>query len=109
MSKVISCPVKRYTGEIVLPDYLSIIQYQNWIHAALELRDNPKALLVDYDVLLLKQAITLVEKWNLANFPKEPTIDTWPGTPNPDAEELRRWVINEIGKLVNSESELPNA
>jgi hypothetical protein len=106
---VITCPVKRYTGEIVLPDYLTMPQYIAWNKAVRNASSNPEATLLDFHTALLPVVLIVVKKWNLANMPSEPTFDTFPATPARSASELLEWIINAIGKMIIDESDIPNA
>ena len=49
-----------------------------------------------------------VEKWDLSNFPKEPSPQNFPMSPREDSHKLIDWLFSEIKKVYYGEAEIPN-
>ncbi|GAF73997.1 unnamed protein product [marine sediment metagenome] len=51
--------------------------------------------------LLLPGILPSVKAWKLKNIPKEPTLETFPATPNQAAGELMEWLRGEMVLLIS--------
>lgn len=49
-----------------------------------------------------------VEKWNLSNFPANPSPENFPMSPRGDSHKLIAWLFSEIRKVYFGEAEVPN-
>ena len=48
------------------------------------------------DSTLLPVVLKCVSEWQLDNFPDNPTVDTFPGTPRVDAAKLIDWLVMSV-------------
>ena len=109
MSKVIESPVKRWPGTVTLSDPLTFPQalaVEDALKAAQELGEEASQRRQNYTVL--PGLLECVEKWELENFPKTPTADTFPSTPATPSAELIAWLIEEIIGLYYEAEPDPN-
>ena len=106
--KISTCPVKRYTGEIVLPEVLTMPQFIAWNQAVRDMTGKEGATMLEFHAALLPVILSIVKTWRLANIPDPLTFETFPATPAISSARLIEWLIGEIGKLINDEGEVPN-
>lgn len=114
MSRTVQSPVKRFPGEVQLPDYLDFPTYARWREAMQAaqafLNDKREAAKAagqerfsydqrEYNRLALPGICAVVEKWNLAGLKTPVTPDTFPVTPSQSANALAEWLIREISSL----------
>ena len=111
---IIPSPCKRWPGQIILPDYLTLPQYKAW-HDAVAQLENTGATNLDIagDArlagIILPGVLACVERWELENFPKVVTVENFPATPRAASFKLLAAVIGRITQLVTEEDELPPA
>jgi hypothetical protein len=60
------------------------------------------------DKQAIPAVIACVEKWELKDFPEQPTVETFPWSPRKDSHELIDWLMGEIRKIYQGELEIPN-
>jgi len=131
MSKILTSPVKKWSGTIVIPDFLTIEQAMKWeesIEGARNLLPDVDFEYVDghIDVSKLKPEHleyfnvshslkyhnelvpgikACVIEWHLENFDPE----NFPATPRQSRIDLINWIVSEITKLYKDAEEIPNA
>lgn len=130
MSKSILSPVTRFPGSVTIPNPLTFPQYIAWkrttqnLLAAFEKAhegepepeegDKPSLKLwevggVDeYTLLAIPGICEVVEKWDLAGFPPDPTPDTFPATPRVAVARLIYWLVSEIDAVAYQGDDDPN-
>jgi len=104
MSKIITSPVKRFPGTVVLSDpltYPQYIAYNNAITSIDKTQSNPQQ---EYSVL--PGILKCVEKWDIPGF-ENVTADTFPSSPRTSVIKLINWLVVEINLLIN-EADDPN-
>ncbi len=109
MSKILTSPVKKWPGEVILSDPLTFPQvfaFEDALGAAREQGEN--ATVLRANAALLPGVIACVEEWHLANFPEHPTPETFPATPARASAQVVAWLVGEIGKLFSEAEEVPN-
>ena len=105
MSKVITSPVKRFSGTVVLSDpltYPQVFAFQDTLEAIEELGKDAHYLRVQYAAL--PGILKCVEEWHLENVPEHPQIESFPASPRNSAARLLSWLFREITAL-NDEAE----
>jgi len=122
MPRIIECPIARYRGSITLPDYLNYEQFVMWEVSQREAGEmftyaSGKAtgfvkgrVLSDLRAVKIPAILRIVEKWELENFPANPTLENFPATPAVSAARLYEWLLEEISKIfAEDDTEIPNA
>ena len=105
--KTITSPVKRFPGEIVLYDPLTLpqaIAMEQAIDAVAAL-DAPTQMEANYT--LMPGICGCVSEWHLDGL-GQLTADTFPATPKRAAAELMAWLVNEVIALYKDAEEVPN-
>ncbi len=105
MSKIITSPVKRFAGTVVLSDpltYPQVFAFQDALEAVKALGKDAHYLRVQYAAL--PGILTCVEEWKLEGVPEHPTMDTFPASPRASAARLVLSLFREITAL-NDEAE----
>lgn len=108
MSKIITSPVKRWAGTVKISDPLTFPQvfaFQDAIEAAKRAESSVMAS----NAAWLPGILACVEAWELENFPRNPTPETFPATPPGSSARLIAWLIGEIGGLFQESDPDPNA
>ncbi len=109
MSKIITSPVDKWPGTVTLSDPLTFPQalaVEDALAAAKELGEEASQRRQNYTVL--PGLLGCVEEWDLENFPKNPTADTFPSTPAKPNAEIIGWLIDEIIGLYYEAEPDPN-
>ena len=127
MSKIIPCPISHFAGQIIVPDFVNYEVLTEWQHSAvrsLKLFDRlppgedgkpgyvykPDTVDADFRVLRIPVILLYVEKWELKNFPANPTVKTFPATPKRAAEKLYNWLRDLMSAEIDAEEiDDPNA
>jgi hypothetical protein len=111
MSKTITSPVKRFSGTIVLPDYLTFPQFIAWRNGlkgvASERTVSQVAQSEDESLALLPAIYAIVSEWHLQGIPTDPA--QFPATPRLAVYRLMVWLIGEVTALVGAEDDDPLA
>ena len=110
MSKVITSPVKRYSGTVVLSDPLTFPQAFAWedsLAAVGEAKETGSMARIRY--ALLPGILACVEAWHLDKFPEQPALDNFPSTPRASVASLIDWLVGEITALYQEADEVPLA
>jgi hypothetical protein len=110
MGKVITSPVKRFSGTVTLADPLTFPQYKAWQAAARlanEAINSGTATPGDVDALLVPGVLACVEAWHLERFPAPVGVENFPATPRKASGQLLGWLVREITALTQGEDEDP--
>lgn len=108
MGRTKTCPVARWPGSVVLPDYLNFPQYVAWRDAAAAARAIVDAAAEteskEYDQLEYRHAflpgvLAVVSEWHLASLPEPLTPDNFPMLPEDDSGALFNWLVNSAGAV----------
>ena len=106
MGKIVTCPVKRYEGSVTIKDpipYLDILKLER---AGREFSWETS----DIGDAFIPPILACIEKWELKNFPENPTLETFPGTPRSKVNRLLAWLLNSVRVVyVGNEDNDPNA
>ena len=110
MSKVVTSPVKKWPGTVVISDPLSYPQLLRFREALGAVGGNDDWMAVNYAVL--PGVMACVEEYHLQGFPEHPTLEagpnTFPSTPPQSASRLLAWLIGEINALMAEAEPDPN-
>ena len=120
MSQKFECPVARWSGHVLIPDYLTLPQVVAWRRAWRnaqaftregETPDAPRIIEdpLEYRIALLPGALPCIEKFVLTGLPEKLTLDTFPGSPIEDASELAGWLMGTIASAIRGEELVPKA
>lgn len=113
MSKVITSPVKRFSGTVTLSYPLTYPQYSAWRKAIDTLPDGATlgdTVSDDSLVLAMLPGIcACVEKWELAGMGEHVSPVDFPATPRIASAKLLIWLISEINNIIAEEDESPLA
>ena len=112
--RIIESPVEHFKGTVELSDPLTfpqVIAFQDAIRETMNLisedgRENVVMAKLHY--ALLPGILPCIEKWQLKNIPKKPTIKNFPATPMTAAGLLVDWLREEILSLVVEAESVPN-
>ena len=109
MGKIIESPVKRFSGTVVLPDYLTFPQYdafnECWEKAKVEGQSQR-----DRNHAVIPGILAVVTEWHLESIPEKPTVETFPASPIASANRLLAWLFTEITEtLIFEVDKSPNA
>jgi len=111
MSKVITSPVKRYSGTVTLHDPLTFpqsIAFEDALESVRALGDTATLSKIRY--AFLPGVLACVESWSLnGGFPERPALDTFPSTPKAPIGELIEWLIAEVSALYRDSEDVPLA
>ena len=100
MSKIVKCDIKGFEGQITIPDVLTLpvfLKFRDGVFAGADANKEGKDIF-DQMLLSLPGMIQVVEKWELANIPENPTVETWPVTPLEASKELHAWLMNTLNQ-----------
>jgi hypothetical protein len=113
----ITSPVKKWPGFVVLYDPLPFPAFVAWKRAvdeAQRVRGDDRLTSLDAIVepelteAILPGICSCVAEWRLDGL-GHVTPETFPATPRRASVELLAWLLNEVGKLIAEEEEVPNA
>ena len=109
MSKVITSPSKRWPGSGTIADPLTLPTVES-IEAAMDFspKEGEKIWLTILDKEKMPAILACTEKWELENFPSDPTMENWPLSPRPASHKLINWLWEEIRNVYIGELEVPN-
>ena len=108
MSKVITSPIERFSGTVVLSDpltYPQLFAFEDALRAVKELDGEKNARRVYY--AMLPGIIACVEEWHLEGVPDKPRPDTFPASPGESAARLVAWLLNEVTALNDEANDVP--
>ena len=102
--------IKRWSGSITLPDYLSWPQLMKWdgvLRATDKYREGDKIkseYVMQFFNDLLPCILDVVQEWHIEGLPERPTVDTFPGSP-----ELVAFLAEQLVELYRKTNEVdPN-
>jgi hypothetical protein len=115
MSKTIKSPFEKWAGSVTLADPLTLAQAE-LIEAGMQAPDGIKAevekdrivFYTTFDKTQLPALFGCVEKWELTNFPDNPTFETFPFSPRSDSHKLIEWLFQALQEIYTGESKVPN-
>lgn len=110
MPKVVTSPVKRWSGTVTLADPLTIAQVQK-IEEALtppESGADGKVWISALDAGKIPALIACAMEWKLEDFPEAVTLDTFPASPRKDSHALVEALFAELIRIYAGEVEIPN-
>jgi hypothetical protein len=103
--KRIESPVKKFPGAVEFHDplpYLTVLKFER---VAREAKKD-----ADAGEIFIPVILEAVEKWDLQNFPEQPTLEAFPGTPRAAIHQLIAWLLNEMTAIYKgSADDDPNA
>lgn len=115
MPKTLSSPVSLWPGTVVLPDWLTYLQYCAWDDALAEcLETAPDSTFgqIASDPQLMRHMepalFAVVSVWEI------PALETFvgrrqlPATPRAEAAQFALWLIDEVYQLVRGAALVPN-
>jgi hypothetical protein len=105
MPKVITSPVARYPGAVVLHDPLTFPQYMAWEDAVSAGAALTTTSYTHYSAALLPGVCACVEDWQIKGLPEPVTPETFPATPRKASDALLSWLVTEITQLVTEADE----
>jgi len=124
MPKVIQSPVTQFPGTVTLYDPLTMPQVVIIDECLLNRRQYFEEVDIDGgergyvlkgdtfpsapDTVGVGAIVECVQEFALKNFPDKVTAETFPGSPRGPSRELISWLILEIIKVYNGETEIPN-
>jgi len=123
--KRVESPVERWAGYVILHEpllYSHIRAIEDAQDAAAETEPSSFLSIVDengtitkklywlskLDYLRLTAILPCVVEWHLTGVDDKPTPDTFPMTPRSDSSRLIAWLWDELYKIYNGETEVPN-
>ena len=95
MAKTIKSPVKKWPGEVVLSDPLTLPQVIKLQEALEEGKGLGEVTRAKYQYVWLPAIINCIEEVNLKGL-NGLEADTFPGTPNKASAELFNWLLGEV-------------
>jgi len=110
VSKIITSPVKRYPGTVILADPLTFPQafaFEDALAAVQEIRESGSMARMRYAIL--PGILACVEAWRLEKLPEQPALDSFPSTPRQSVSELIDWLTREITTLYQESDDVPLA
>ena len=111
MSKIITSPVKRFPGTVVLADPLTFPQANAFEDALVAVRELGDGISLTKQMYAwLPGILPCVEEWHLnSGFPERPALDNFPRTPGDPIARLVFWLVGEITALYKEADEVPLA
>ena len=123
MPKTVDCNIKPFIGKVVFFEPLTMPMVMAIDDALLTRKDffeqkeldgkvgyflKPQTAWSAPDHEALKGILPCVEKWDLSGFPKDVTLETFPGSPRQASKDLIGFLLGEVLKIYNGELEIPN-
>lgn len=125
MPKILTSPIARFPGTVVLKDPLTYPDLIAWSEAMsnariaaeqsqrrakdMEMPELASAGGASSDAALIPGILACVSEWHLDNFPAKPTAETWPATPRKSVIEMITWLSGGISDLMSEEETIPPA
>jgi len=109
MSKSVTSPVKKWPGKVILADPITFPQLYAFEDSVDQIQNNREISRDRADGIWIPGILACAEKWDLENFPKEPTVENFPASPRIASSKLIAWLVAEITKIYQEAEELPNA
>jgi len=106
MPSVLSCPVKKWPGSVVLPVALTFEQYSAWtaaIQRVKALGDSPA--FVEVDAAFVPAIMAIVAEWRIPALASFTDNGTLPAAPRLSSNKLIAWLVGAISKLVSEADE----
>ena len=96
-----------WLGTVAFFDNLTLPQVKA-IEDVMENKFNGFQYLTAFDEVKLPALLKCVEKWELINFPKEPTVDTVPLSPRKTSHAFVEFLWDELIKIYSEDQLVPN-
>lgn len=61
------------------------------------------------DRAFLPALLKCVKEWRIEGIPEQPTLENFPFSPRDKTHELVEWLVTELRKVVDGETNVPNA
>jgi hypothetical protein len=111
--KIIKYKSQLWGGLITLSDPLTLEQESAFEKAATEAQRERNrygdSIVTTFALCYLPAILLCVEKWDLKDFPKEPTMLTFPARPIKEVAMLVSRLVQEITTLYTESIDIPNA
>lgn len=109
MAKQLSSPVSHFSGTVVVKDPLPLMACAAWSRAIKDALALDEPTIDEVNLAFLPGVFACVEAWDIANLPKVPTLETFPGSPSGPRAEFVSWIVGEIAKVYKGEQDVPLA
>lgn len=105
MPRVVTCPVARWPGEVVLAEPMSWPQFLAWQRAVMNANEVIKAegLQSEYDAAICLGIAAVVLEWRLSGL-NPPDAHGIPATPRQASNEFISWILREVSAIVVGEA-----
>ena len=105
MPRVVTCPVARWPGEVVLAEPMSWPQFLAWQRAVMNAEEVAKAegLQSEYDAAICLGIAAVVLEWRLGGL-NPPDAHGVPATPRHSSNEFISWFLREVFAIVKGEA-----
>jgi hypothetical protein len=111
VSRVITSPIKRFPGTVILSDPLTFPQtfeFEDSLRSVNDIRESGDITRLRY--ALLPGVLACIEEWHLnSGFPERPALDNFPSTPRQSVAQLIDWLVEEISALYRESDDVPLA
>lgn len=104
----LTSPSAHFSGSIEISEQMTMPQVL-MLEDAVKSIDISSMSIGQLHAAYLPVILSVVMKWEIAHVPAEPTAETFPGTPRKAAVDFFTWLIGEVLKIYNGETEIPNA
>lgn len=116
MPKIVTSPVKRFSGTVTLSDPLTYPQYFAVEDAFKEVRrmreeaeaNDQEVSPQRYNAAVMVGIVKCIEDHNLKDVPKPLTVENFPASPGAASMNLAAWLTNEVVAMYTAEQEDPN-
>lgn len=112
MARIVQSPVSRFPGSVTLADPLTLPQVIA-LEDAFDQQEAQQQAGQRYRSRLFQPYVpvicSVVVEWNLENFPKTVTPETFPSSPRGATADLIEWLALEIANQYSGETQVPLA
>jgi hypothetical protein len=107
--KTVSYDGKKWKGEVVFFDPMTMQQEAAWERAMAEFRKAIDAGLgiSSFNLAALPGILECVSEWKLTDFPERITITNFPAHPRKERANLISWLVTQIAEIYKSDDD-PN-
>lgn len=104
--RIITSPVKRFPGTVVMPDALTFPQFIAW-HKAINTSRPMGGAEGAHEIV--KGLLVIVQEWHIENLPDPLTAENFPSTPTSSVSKLLAWLRDDVDNMLDEADEAPNA